>query len=362
MNPMQPSPAPGAEAPAPEGGAMPDFSDLNAGDATRLFQDPRFLTDVSILAAKHRQPEALQWLKRANEAAHENVFEALQNLELGDGAAAVKAFNKSGKFNDAKDAQKNEDGTWTLTRKNGETSVVDPIALRKTLLSPKDFFANMHADRVAKSTEKYHEGMVDARNDEVASNDAYRRRLTDNASEKNALMAETAQAKAEGAAASAQARAESARDIAAMKDKTAVGLLYKDAYTEAQKAGSANPADDALKAVVTNPSMKIRRDPKSGAVAVIDPHTGEPIHVFENEADYTTFTGRKLPKMPKAAGAASAAPAEPAPKKGGNPGIIGRMLTPTTGLAQVLDAQDPKKPSRRLARPPEEQDDTYFAP
>jgi hypothetical protein len=370
MNPMQPSPAPGAEPPAQEGGGMPDFSDIKAADATRLFQDPRFLMDVSLLAAKHRQPEAMQWLKRANEAAHENVFEALQNLEIGDGVAAVKAFNKSGKLTDAKDAQKNEDGTWTLTRKNGDTSIIDPVAIRKSLLSPKDFFEQTNRDRVASSTEKYHDGMVSARNDEVASNDAYRRRLTDNAAERTQAQRDIADAKIEGAQAAAEAKAEAARAAAEAKANVAAHkaeLNDKNGplaiYTEILKTGKDDPDAEvkADRALSRHPQV-VPVVGKDGRVGVFHQNqldekgqpTGRPYRTFESVAEYETRTGLKGPRAApaKKEGAEGAAP-KPKPRSVAQPGPM--------GLAQVLDAQRPVQP-RRLMRPPEEQDDTYFAP
>lgn len=109
--------------------------------AQQMFSDPEYLRRAAIIAFENRQPQGFAFLERAHAAAKENAFEAAGHLLRGDGESAVAAWNKSGRFTDAVGAKDNGNGTWTISRKGGQTVTINPQQEVEGLLSPQQFVA-----------------------------------------------------------------------------------------------------------------------------------------------------------------------------------------------------------------------------
>lgn len=225
------SPPPAASAEAPQRTAA--LADPQA--AQRFFSDPRAMYEVAKMAAQNRQGDTLKWLAMGHRAVQENAIEATQHLLAGDGDAAVAAFNKSGRFNDATSATKNDDGTWTLARKNGQRMTVDPNKIMRSFLSPKDFADAEHhdatarvqqqnADTQAQHTEnqrRYQEGVLEHYERSDESRAQLRDSLAENARARFAHELEKAGIKQQHAVELATLRAELKGNPQAMTDPTA---------------------------------------------------------------------------------------------------------------------------------------------
>jgi hypothetical protein len=360
MDMMQPGAQPGAQPAAPQQ-ADAGFPELDATQATQAFQDPKFLAAAAQTFLKRGLPEGVKWLERAHTAAKENVFTALQHLEAGDPDAAVKAFNSSGKFNDATGATKNDDGTWTINRASGKAVTLDPKKTRMSLLSPADYFKQQTED--AKLGEEQKRTRVLERG--AATQELYRQdqakhmqRQDDNTAERNELTANMRAAQLATQEAIQNAKGADARAKAEAASKYSATALYNDSYKAAQAAGDPDPVKTAMRAVVSNPGMPIRQDPKSGRIVVLDNFTNQPLREFADADEFEKVTGRRVPR----GNAAPQTGATPVATTGGNPGMLGRVARSLTtpqppmdrSAAQAINAdptkaQTPDVAARRLS-------------
>lgn len=337
-----------------------DMSKVPTEHLTAMFQDPRFLGAMAVNFLAHGRPEGLTWLEKAHGAAKENAFEALQMLEMDDGEGAIKAFNKSGRFTDATGAQKNEDGTWTLTRKNGATATINPMQVRKSLLSPVESFKQDLAERKLKVDQQqvdqqgeYQRGVL-ANKDEANS-------IREQLGNENLRVRQLASEQTNAArAAAAQAKADAEAHKADLNNKYGPLADYTSVLRELTKSGDPEAQLKADKVLASHPDV-VPVIGKSGAVGIfpasaVDEEgraTGRPLRTYPNAKEYEVLTGRKLPQAP------GAAPSNPAPTKGKTEGFLPRLFKPTTGLAQVLDEQNaqPKPPNpRRLQQRVEDEE------
>lgn len=115
--------------------------------AQQKFSDPKFLQAVAELAAQHNQPQVMQWLERAHIAAKEGAFEAAGKLMAGDVQGAVDLWNQTGQFRDVTAVNRNKDGSYAISRKDGSSVTIDPVNEYKRFLSPRDFLAFQDAER-----------------------------------------------------------------------------------------------------------------------------------------------------------------------------------------------------------------------
>ncbi len=116
-----------------------DWPELDAEEASQIFQDPEFLVRAAAAFLRRGRREGLQWLERSHQAAQENVFEALQNFEMGDGDAAVTALGKSNRLKDAIGATRNDDGTWTAQHEGWPSTTFNAADRRRSLMDPLSY-------------------------------------------------------------------------------------------------------------------------------------------------------------------------------------------------------------------------------
>jgi hypothetical protein len=282
--------------------------------ATQMFQDPAFLQRAANIFLSRGLPQGVQWLEHAHNAAKENLFMAAQALHMGDGESAVKLFNSSGRFNDAKSAEQNDDGTWTVTRAGGQKINLDPNKLTQSLLSPKEFMEQQlqkrHYDilqKQADTTEKYRGDQAD-----------YYRRLADNKDElartrkqydegiidaKNHYTDMLGQVRGDAASAraeAAQAKADASRYKTDTDNKYGPLAFGKDAYMQAQKDGQ-DPVEAQDRAIATHKDTEPVVN-KDGTISVFPKGslndqgipTGRPLLTLDRDR-YEKLTGYKAP-------------------------------------------------------------------
>ena len=177
MDANSPLAAQPTQAPPQEGEPLPSFQ--TPDQAQSFFTNPKAMYAVAQLAAKYKQPETMKWLELGHRAAQENVITATQHLLAGDGDGAVKAFNQSGRFNDAQSATQNEDGTWTIARKSGQSVTLDPNKLMSSFLSPKEFAEQQYRRDSLKQTADYHQRSLDIQQQQANQQSAYQKGMLD---------------------------------------------------------------------------------------------------------------------------------------------------------------------------------------
>lgn len=296
-----------------------DMGKMDPKLASQMFQDPAFLRSIASSALKRGLPIGLKWLENAHNAAKENVIEAASLLEADDPDGAIQAFNRSGRFTDAAGAVKNDDGTWTLRRANGESTTVNPTALRKSFLSPKDYFAQQFQERQAKTHEEQianqgeYQRRVAAAHEQQAQTDAtYKQGMIANRDEANRIREEGNQALAAARADAVRAREEGATHRAALNSKYGYTAMYNERLKEL--ASSDVPVADrpAMAHLLTRSSFTQVAPQADGSFAVVDSSGGEPRVLatypsFEaaNAAGQAWVSGKGLPKAGTQAGPAS---------------------------------------------------------
>lgn len=251
-----------------------DMGSMPPEAATRMFQDPQFLASAASAFLKRGLPMGIQWLERAHNAAKENAFEAIGHLEAGDPQAAVAAWNKSGKFTDATGATKNADGTWTIARSSGQSVTVNPTELRRSLLSPKDYFAQVAKEKELQIQEDYHKGVLkhyeraDANAEEAA---ALRAQAVE---DRNAYLRDKLATDAERAAAAAAMRGAGGTRGSGTGAGHGGGIkidkVYDDALKHARENDVGMPAAQYARDEVLRATADLGEDPqKKGAWRVI---------------------------------------------------------------------------------------------
>jgi hypothetical protein len=124
--------------------------------AQALFSNPEFLQGAALIAAKNRDPNAMKWLEQAHLAAREGAFEAVGHLMAGNPQEAVNVWNRTGQFRDVENVNKNQDGTYTITRRGGITMTLDPVKEYRRMLSPREFVAaQQHEAEMKDRQERY---------------------------------------------------------------------------------------------------------------------------------------------------------------------------------------------------------------
>ncbi len=107
-----------------------------------LFQNPEFLNKASQIFLKAGRPEGVAWLERSSKAEAEGGVTAIKKLLAGDPRGAERAFNATGTQRIVPGSlQEIGDGKWQATDEGGQTRVIEPQKMLKSLLSPHDFFS-----------------------------------------------------------------------------------------------------------------------------------------------------------------------------------------------------------------------------
>lgn len=291
------------------------------------FKDPKFLTDAAQIYLDSGDENGLKWLEYAHQAVRENAVQAAQHLIAGDGEAAIKAWNSSGRHTDAESAQPNGDGTWTITRKGGSTLQIDPQQEMQSLMSPEAFSAN----QVAKQRANTEQTSATARAGlESAQAGWYRDR-----SDTQAYVAEIRGAAQVEAARlrDAVGRAQMTGDQAAAKLDAQYGpvAVFKNTLEKAQTAGDTDPFKTATRAVIETGAV-IAKPAPSGEIYLINPHTNDMWKVLPNAAAYKAITGQDIyvPKVSGGATPAGVAKAQPVKQPPTGP-ATGMTVAPAAG-------------------------------
>ena len=136
-----------------------------------LFSNPEFLNKASQIFLKAGRPEGVAWLERSSKAEQEGGVTAIKKLLAGDPRGAEQAFNSTGNQRIVPGSLVEvESGKWQATDASGQTRVIEPQKMLRSLLSPHDYFA------------------VETKNAEIQSHDQQRK---DTAAYQNRVAGET---------------------------------------------------------------------------------------------------------------------------------------------------------------------------
>jgi hypothetical protein len=314
-----------AAAPAPQAAQQPLPHGPEAMKAVGdIFKDPEALQGIAASFLKNGSKTGLQWLERAHEAAKENLYEAVGHLDVNDPAGAVKAFNKSGRFNDATGATKNDDGSWTVTRASAPPVTFKTDDLKRTLLAPHDYFTEQRADKTAAAQTDYYKAHAD---------------------------------EARGRADWYKDRNQTARDIQEMKDtQRDRDAVWKGLLQEAKQAGAQGVADFNMKhgpeAIYSSSlsAFKDTDDPvgKATAATIASPSIAPPQMSPDGQTVrlVNAITGRVWKEMPAAQYTKLTGNAVPAPKAAGGPAATKTSASAPPGPAGGL-SQAPVNPGAK---------------
>lgn len=339
--------------------------------AQQLFNDPDAMAHIASIYYKHGIPGGVEWLARGHEAAKNNVFEAFGHLQAGDGDAAVAALQKSTRFRDVTGATPNDDGTWTFSRASGQSQIVDPKMLMNSLLTPQQQVqAQQHQDELGVKKEhnrilasqaesqdivnrahgKYFEGAAKFQEERGALMD-----------ERNQILARAKDAQMSQALEVAGVKADAAREIAAMKgNPSAVRKKIVEDLTKNLSPGDDPAKVNAMADQLTRAQfVDVHKNPAGEGFVVVDKMRGPskwiPVATYPDmetaSAAATAYvTGKNLPAAPAAAGKGAAAVKAPGTS---SPGLVRRLIGPSTSTATVKDldatqlqnvVDDPKTP------------------
>lgn len=329
--------APAAEA-APQGPAPLPQGPQEMATFQDTFKDPAMLQRMAITFMKHGDDTGLQWLHAAHAAAHENLYEALGHLQVDDGPGAVAAFNKSGRFADATDATKNDNGTWTVQRKSGPPVTFNVDTLARSLLSPAEYLHNKQQTELQGAQQeelKARAGYYNNRNETLG---AIAQTRADASRDVQAARNETLEYKARLDSATKQV-------VAGSKGRVVDPGEQFDKLTESfgkNPIGQERPEDSAMKVVIANPwatQVELNRD---GGVDVRSKSDGSVFKQFPSQKAFEDYTGRPL-NVPKKAAPAPAAAAPGAPRAPGAPSGPGAGLSndQQSRIAALSDDQLP---------------------
>lgn len=334
-----PAPAPEITAPAPK-----DLKELD------VFRDPNKLASAAQIFLSHGDDMGLQWLQHVHTALRENAGEAIQHLQAGNGEEAVKAFNKSGMFQNAKSATDNGDGTWNLTTSNGQTQTIDPSKEAAALMSPQAY-AQLQQEKARNQAYiaaeegrgKYYQNIGDQRV-QIAEIQAEGRRLVDQAnnfqkSEHDRLTKEINDGKL--------SQQQAARE---MQDKFGPAAFYANAYDKAEQnpMPGVSSVDRARAALVFHPNViqKLVGD----EIYMIDANTKKQVGPpFKNAAEFKAITGKDfyVPKGPSEAPAS-----QPAANKPGSvtPAAPPKLVAPGDAARLAQAAENRRKDGAAIAQ------------
>lgn len=306
-----------AQPPAP-----PEPQDLKQLD---VFRDPNKLAQAAEIFLSHGDQTGLKWLEHVHTALRENAVEAIGHLQAGNGDEAVKAFNKSGMFQNAKDATKNDDGTWTLTTDDGKSQTIDPNQEAAALMSPEAYQTlQLHKQTAAatiaaeKAHAAYWTGINDSR-EQVAG-------IRANAAlEVQRLKDEVAKGGMQAAAAEAKLDAQYGPQA-----------VYAKLLDSAQKGGDQNPFNTAARGVIETGAVIAKPNPQTGEIALVNARNGELWRVLPNKDAYKAITGQDLYIPQGSPGRAATTP-------GNRPATVG-AAAPATGPAAGMTQQGPPEP------------------
>lgn len=260
------------------GSVVPGLPSLPA--AQEFFTDPEAMAGAAKIFFDNGMPEGMAWLQRGHEAAKENGFAALQRLMAGDGDGAVQMWNRSGRFRDLTGAQKNADGTWTMTRQNGQTVNINPELEMRSFLSPKDYFTRMDEERKIASTESLNKAHAEALKETAgaATVTAQAHKTTAQAvADRAADAMEIQRLKNEGTKAVAEARAEGQREAALARQEVGYDQVYKATVHDLQTRGDIPPEKIPAQAQYLTRSQFTDILPQSdGTYALVDRRGGKP--------------------------------------------------------------------------------------
>jgi hypothetical protein len=271
-------------------------SDLKQLD---VFRDPKFMAQAAELALSRGQPEGLQWLQHIHTALQENAGEALQNLIAGNGDGAVKAFNKSGMYQDAQSATPNGDGTWTLTRTNGQSIQVDPQKAAAALMSPEAYATQQRQSQLVSSEVEKNKAMGSYYNDRNETQQAI-------AGVRAQAQNDVQSAKNEAAGYKARLDAATKMTVASSKGKIVdPSEQFDKLSTEFSKnpLPGERPEDSAMKVVISNPWATQIEQNAQGGIDVRSKADGSLVKQFPDQGSFEKFLGKPIyvPKNPAAA-------------------------------------------------------------
>jgi hypothetical protein len=288
----------------------------NLAIAHEFFSNPDQMYKMAQIYYKHGLSEGLDWLNRGREAAKENVFEALGRVDAGDMAGAAQAFNRSGRFNDVTDIVKNDDGTITANRANGPPATFNPDAMRKSLLSYKDYFAQQQHEQSI-GVQKEHNRILSAGQESLAGyQKAHGEALKTQAAaaeerallmgQRNDLLAQQKQDRFSSALEVAGVKADSAREIAEMRGspvavrKKIVEDLVKNLDTSADPSKAIELADKLTRFQFVD----VHQNPDGNGFLLVDkmggPGKWQPVGSYPdretaNAAKLAYISGKNLP-------------------------------------------------------------------
>lgn len=355
-----PAPQPSAEGPwQPQSGQPPRPKDLDQLD---VFRDPGKLADAASIFLKNGDEAGLAWLQHVHTALQENGVAAVQALQAGDGDLAVKRFNQSGKYTDAKSASKNDDGTWTLTRGNGQQINIDPAQEAAALMSPAQYVDLQNKKTLIASEverNKAMSGWYDNRLETVQNKIDADRQI---AAARALAQVEAARVRGESAAAIRAAQQNAAEAQRQLNDRDSPTVTYNEAVKlfVANPEPNTPPEVSAMRVASRSPRVKPMLDPKTGAVHIVDRATGQPVFSFRDvPTAQQALPGLYIPQNPAPANTApalskpgNAPPAAPAGPARGIPYGPGNGVVPSrpvgrpfaTGLIRPATQPDPNAP------------------
>lgn len=263
-----------------------------------VFRNPEALSEIAQAYLKNGSSTGLQWLNHVHSALKENAGEAIQNLIAGNGDAAVKAFNKSGMYQDAKSAVDNGDGTWTLTRENGQSIVVDPQKAAAALLSPAEYTKQQSAVALAAAQSRHLDAAANYSNSRPEFNQLKLESDRQRDADKMAANIEANRVRGESAATIRAIQADKDKADRALNDRTDPTLTFN----ELAKSFSNNPEPgippeiSAIRVTSRSPATKPMMDPNTGQVHIVNRKTGEPIFSFKDiDAAKAALPGLYIP-------------------------------------------------------------------